>query len=68
MLNDIAVLKIDENLAQQPQQQQQKPPLPNPFIIGNSSNLKIGQPVIVIGNPFGLEDTMTSGIEAKLDA
>ncbi len=65
MLNDIAVLKIIENLTQHAQQQQ-TPPLPTPLIIGNSSNLEIGQPVIAIGNPFGLEGTMTSGIVSQI--
>ena len=64
MLNDIAVLKIIENLTQHAQQQ--TPPLPTPLIIGNSSNLEIGQPVIAIGNPFGLEGTMTSGIVSQI--
>jgi S1-C subfamily serine protease len=50
---DIAVLQITddfspENLA----------PLP----IVNSSSLQVGQQVIAIGNPFGLSDTMTTGI------
>ena len=64
MLNDIAVLKIVENLTQHTQQH--TPPLPTPLIIGNSSNLEIGQPVISIGNPFGLEGTMTSGIVSQI--
>ena len=64
MLNDIAVLKIVENLTQHAQQQ--TPPLHTPLMIGNSSNLEIGQPVIAIGNPFGLEGTMTSGIVSQI--
>jgi S1-C subfamily serine protease len=31
-------------------------------VIGNSSNLEVGDQVIAIGNPFGLSDTMTTGI------
>jgi S1-C subfamily serine protease len=51
--NDIAVIQIiddfsDESLA--------------PLELGNSSDLQVGQQVIAIGNPFGLSDTMTSGI------
>jgi len=30
--------------------------------LGNSENLKIGQWIIAIGNPFGLEHTVTAGI------
>jgi S1-C subfamily serine protease len=63
-LDDIAVLKIVENLSQHTQQP--KPSLlPTPLTIGNSSNLKIGQPVIAIGNPYGLEGTMTAGIVSQ---
>jgi serine protease Do len=46
---DVALLKIDaQNL---------------PVIaFGNSDNLQIGEPVMAIGNPFGLEGTVTTGI------
>lgn len=33
---------------------------------GNNENLKVGQKVIAIGNPFGLERTMTTGIISGL--
>lgn len=48
---DIAILKIDggNNKFQ-------------PVDFGNSDNLKIGQWAIAIGNPFGLNNTMTVGI------
>src|SRR5215203_98366 len=55
IFSDIAVLEIVGNLTQQ------SPPL-NPLIIGNSSELEVGEQVIAIGNPFGLAGTMTTGI------
>jgi S1-C subfamily serine protease len=55
---DIAVLQIVQNTTTQKQQQS---PI-KPLAIGNSSNLEVGDPVIAIGNPFGLSDTMTTGI------
>jgi S1-C subfamily serine protease len=50
--SDIAVLQIIENSTQ---------PF-NPLVIGNSSDLEVGDPVIAIGHPFGLDNTMTAGI------
>ena len=37
-----------------------------PLTIGNSSNLKIGERVVAIGNPFGLSGSMTEGIISGL--
>jgi S1-C subfamily serine protease len=51
--NDIAVLQITDDFSQE-----NIVPLP----LGNSSNLQVGQQIIAIGNPYGLADTMTTGI------
>ncbi len=48
---DIAVLKIDAN-------QRALTPLP----LGNSDSVRVGEPVVAIGNPFGLDRTVTAGI------
>jgi len=37
-----------------------------PLILSNSSNVKIGEHVIAIGNPFGLSGSMTEGIISGL--
>jgi len=52
---DIAVLKIDAP-------PQKLLPLP----IGQSSTLKVGQKVLAIGNPFGLDQTLTTGVISGL--
>lgn len=37
-----------------------------PAVLGNSSNLQVGQRVYAIGNPFGLNGTMTDGIVSSI--
>lgn len=54
--NDLAVLKFD-------------PPrgmAPTIIPFGDSTNLRVGQKVLAIGNPFGLERTLTRGIVSGL--
>src|ERR1700689_4141510 len=37
-----------------------------PAVLGDSRNLQVGQKVYAIGNPFGLEGTMTRGIVSSI--
>src|SRR5215813_10085880 len=55
--SDIALLQITDNFSPE-----NLVPLP----IVNSSSLQVGQQVIAIGNPFGLSDTMTTGIVSQM--
>jgi len=52
---DLAVLKIDA-----PKK------VLKPLAIGSSSNLMVGQNVYAIGNPFGLDQTLTTGVISAL--
>ena len=61
--SDIAVIQISQNVTQQ---QQQLLSSLTPLVIGNSSELEVGDQVIAIGNPFGLSDTTTTGIVSGL--
>lgn len=53
---DLAVVKLP-----------QLPPGIKPVPLGTSRDLKVGQSVIAIGNPFGLSRTLTTGIISALD-
>ena len=57
--SDIAVLQISQNSSQPQRQLLSYLKL---LVLGNSSNLEVGDTVIAIGNPFGLSDAMTTGI------
>ena len=52
---DMAVIKVNADLT-----------LLHPLALGDSSNLKVGETIAAIGNPFGLSGSMTSGIVSQL--
>jgi S1-C subfamily serine protease len=52
---DVALLKVDVPASQQ-----------HPLSLGDSSKVHVGDPVVAIGNPFGLDRTVTAGIVSAL--
>lgn len=52
---DLAVLKIEAPASELV-----------PVRIGNSGSLRVGQSVLAIGNPFGLDQTLTTGVVSAL--
>ena len=52
---DLAVIRVDQTRD-----------LPPPIAIGTSDDLKVGQSVFAIGNPFGLDQSLTTGIISAL--
>ncbi|GAA1514141.1 trypsin-like peptidase domain-containing protein [Brevibacterium permense] len=53
---DIAVIKLE-----------QVPDGVKPLVIGDSKKLTVGDPVMALGNPLGLANTVTTGIVSALD-
>ncbi len=54
--HDLAVLKIDS-----PKERL------TPIVVGRSEDLKVGQFAMAIGNPFGLDQSLTTGVISALD-
>ncbi|OLQ06325.1 Protease Do-like 1, chloroplastic [Symbiodinium microadriaticum] len=52
--SDVAVLQVDLSKT--------KKEMLRPLSRGSSANLRVGQEVLAIGNPFGLDHTLTKGI------
>lgn len=55
-IDDIALIKIDVDKK-----------ILKPIELGNSFNLKVGQKVYAIGNPYGYDRTLTTGVVSGLD-
>jgi S1-C subfamily serine protease len=54
--DDLAVLRVDKANV---------PPV-NPLQLGDSTTVRVGDPTLAIGNPFGYDRTLTSGIVSAL--
>lgn len=54
--NDVAIVRVQAPAARL-----------FPVSLGDSSNLLVGQKILALGNPFGLERTLTTGIISSLD-
>ena len=54
--HDVAVLRIDVPIS-----------APHPVLIGTSRDLQVGQKVLAIGNPFGLDYSLTTGVISALN-
>lgn len=53
--SDLAVLKVDPKAHDL-----------TPLELGSTKGLKVGDPVVAIGNPFGLDRTLTTGVVSAL--
>jgi putative serine protease PepD len=55
-LTDVAVIKVGGDAGSL-----------TPIAIGSSAGLAVGQPVVALGSPLGLTDTVTTGVVSALD-
>jgi S1-C subfamily serine protease len=53
--SDLAVLKVDASKVDL-----------HPLALGSSRNIQVGDPTVAIGNPFGLDRTLTTGVVSAL--
>jgi S1-C subfamily serine protease len=53
--NDLALIRVDPDKVDL-----------HPLTLGDSSKVQVGDPVVAIGNPFGLDRTVTTGIVSAL--
>ncbi len=56
LYSDLAIIKVDSQVTTL-----------QPVVLGVSSDLTVGEPVVAMGNPFGLSDTLTAGIVSALE-
>ncbi len=54
--SDLAVVQISGNVSEL-----------KPISLGDSAKVRVGQPVMALGSPLGLADTVTTGIVSALD-
>jgi S1-C subfamily serine protease len=55
--DDLAVLRVDMHNV---------PQTTRPLTLGDSTSVRVGDPTLTIGNPFGVDRTLTSGIVSAL--
>lgn len=53
--SDVAVLSLQDK------------PVVEPLVLADSATVQIGEPVVTIGNPFDLTETLTSGIVSQIN-
>ncbi|KON31123.1 hypothetical protein AC477_04415 [miscellaneous Crenarchaeota group-1 archaeon SG8-32-1] len=54
--SDLAVIKVDPKITKL-----------YPVVLGTSSELEVGEPVVAMGNPFGLSDSLTVGVVSAVE-
>lgn len=54
--NDLAIIQVDPDEIDV-----------HPATLGDSSQLRVGEPVVALGSPFGLEQTLTIGVVSAIE-